>query len=709
MAERKKVLDVVYPLQESRINGFDQSIAIYESSSRCLAHTFDICKRKIAESNGIESKFITKKVKLERIVETNENRENTHPNINTVQNENEHPHDVLKKVTSENDRPQSIIFDGRSIISMRVVELREELGRRDLDTKGVKKVLQSRLKEALETDLPKEELRSDSVEDVDMVTETCTEEEVAKDMKIADSTSKSLNSNNGENLKVSTIVGDLKNKNNNDTVSMIDTEFDQSRMSSNNAHTDDVIMEGQSTASIPDVSTHVCYVEDSENNEKSDRTEDNTSSSLKEKISQMKSESTVEDSVGIGSEVENNTEIFQHPASDPSIMYSPKKGLGHKLFKVTSKLFSPKKNTKSPGKTQLGITSPNSKASGCIIPGGNNSEGGIDISHASIEKPHHEKAAISHKTDPVHQYKRGSLTCKMSETDIQAHEIRAKAQTAMIITEEKKYHLESNKSCQVVQPESKALSKPQPKVVATPIVSSKMGSAQSTIKKAKALQDARKARLAEMREKASKGAKVVTLANSSKNTRIAMQKTTNAAIVAKNGNRKKAIAAEMRQKVAEAAKEKADSLKLADAGQSETTANQGLSHSHLMQNAQATFKQKQKCMSPMDTYEMSDRGESDSESEDESEFEEKSSKKIPKWAQKVNLIPALEIQFMGGQQKVDPDEIFPEVSTCDLEAIFDKQKKRYSKRASTGNWTKDGVTASEQLVYKRKMGFKSKR
>lgn len=131
-----------------------------------------------------------------------------------------------------------------------------------------------------------------------------------------------------------------------------------------------------------------------------------------------------------------------------------------------------------------------------------------------------------------------------------------------------------------------------------------------------------------IKKQASKGAKVVTLANSSKNTRIAMQKTTNAAIVAKNGNRKKAIAAEMRQKVAEAAKEKADSLKLADAGQSETTANQGLSHSHLMQNAQATFKQKQKCMSPMDTYEMSDRGESDSESEDESEFEEKSSKKV---------------------------------------------------------------------------------
>ena len=79
---------------------------------------------------------------------------------------------------------------------------------------------------------------------------------------------------------------------------------------------------------------------------------------------------------------------------------------------------------------------------------------------------------------------------------------------------------------------------------------------------------------------------------------------------------------------------------------------------------------------------------------------------IPKWAQKTNLLPALEKQFLGGEHKVDPDEIFPEVSTCDLEAIFDQKKKRYIKRSSTGNWTKDTVTATEKLVYKRKMGFK---
>jgi hypothetical protein len=70
------------------------------------------------------------------------------------------------------------------------------------------------------------------------------------------------------------------------------------------------------------------------------------------------------------------------------------------------------------------------------------------------------------------------------------------------------------------------------------------------------------------------------------------------------------------------------------------------------------------------------------------------------------LRPALEKQFLDGPYKLDPDEIFPEVSSCDLEAIFDQKKKRYIKRTSSGNWTKDKVTITEKLVYKRKMGFK---
>jgi len=82
------------------------------------------------------------------------------------------------------------------------------------------------------------------------------------------------------------------------------------------------------------------------------------------------------------------------------------------------------------------------------------------------------------------------------------------------------------------------------------------------------------------------------------------------------------------------------------------------------------------------------------------------STQIPDWAQKSNLIPALERQFLEGPDRIDPDTIFPEVATCDLEAIFDRSKARYNKRTSSGNWTKDRVTASETLVYKRTMGFK---
>ena len=108
-------------------------------------------------------------------------------------------------------------------------------------------------------------------------------------------------------------------------------------------------------------------------------------------------------------------------------------------------------------------------------------------------------------------------------------------------------------------------------------------------------------------------------------------------------------------------------------------------------------------MSPMDTYEMSDRDEDSSDYD--SEEEAKPKKRIPRWARKENLIPALERQFLDGPHRMDPDTIFPEVSTCDLESIFANKKARYKKRTSSANWAKDKVTAAEKLVYSRAMGF----
>lgn len=115
-----------------------------------------------------------------------------------------------------------------------------------------------------------------------------------------------------------------------------------------------------------------------------------------------------------------------------------------------------------------------------------------------------------------------------------------------------------------------------------------------------------------------------------------------------------------------------------------------------------------KVASPMETYEISDREDSDSDSDSDAENEKKK-KKIPLWAKKENLLPALEQQYLGKAldgKRVDPDDIFPEVESCNLEAIFgSKKNSRYRSRTSSGNWSRDQVTAAEKLVYKRTMGF----
>ncbi|KAL3795322.1 hypothetical protein HJC23_009495 [Cyclotella cryptica] len=119
-------------------------------------------------------------------------------------------------------------------------------------------------------------------------------------------------------------------------------------------------------------------------------------------------------------------------------------------------------------------------------------------------------------------------------------------------------------------------------------------------------------------------------------------------------------------------------------------------------------KIEEKPLSPMQTYEMSDRDEeSDSEEDSEEEYDDKPKKTIPEWAQRANLNRALEKQFADGLQRMDPDKIFGEVETCNLEEIFGdvKTKKRYHKRTSSGNWTKDHVTIAEKLAYKRTMGY----
>ncbi|CAN0258254.1 unnamed protein product, partial [Scytosiphon promiscuus] len=79
---------------------------------------------------------------------------------------------------------------------------------------------------------------------------------------------------------------------------------------------------------------------------------------------------------------------------------------------------------------------------------------------------------------------------------------------------------------------------------------------------------------------------------------------------------------------------------------------------------------------------------------------------IPSWAKGSALSEALNRQYAGGQ-KIDPDKIFPEVFTCDLEAIFPVRvnKNRYHRRGSSANWAPDRVTPQEILTYKRSVGI----
>eukprot|EP00669_Euglena_mutabilis_P009869 TRINITY_DN4682_c0_g1_i2.p1 TRINITY_DN4682_c0_g1~~TRINITY_DN4682_c0_g1_i2.p1 ORF type:complete len:348 (+),score=67.97 TRINITY_DN4682_c0_g1_i2:30-1046(+) len=55
-------------------------------------------------------------------------------------------------------------------------------------------------------------------------------------------------------------------------------------------------------------------------------------------------------------------------------------------------------------------------------------------------------------------------------------------------------------------------------------------------------------------------------------------------------------------------------------------------------------------------------------------------------------------------QTIDPDEIFAPLSGCDLVAIFGTKSRR--PRTSSANWATDRYTPTEELQYKRDMGYR---
>lgn len=100
------------------------------------------------------------------------------------------------------------------------------------------------------------------------------------------------------------------------------------------------------------------------------------------------------------------------------------------------------------------------------------------------------------------------------------------------------------------------------------------------------------------------------------------------------------------------------------------------------------------------SYEMTD-GEYDSDDDDD-DISTGNQKMVPDWARSKNLEKALEIQF-SKNYPIDPDTLFGEVETCNLEAIFGKKSSKYRHRNSSGDWTKDRVTSAEKRWYKQQV------
>ena len=55
----------------------------------------------------------------------------------------------------------------------------------------------------------------------------------------------------------------------------------------------------------------------------------------------------------------------------------------------------------------------------------------------------------------------------------------------------------------------------------------------------------------------------------------------------------------------------------------------------------------------------------------------------PDWAREKTLAKSIERQF-GGPNPVDPDKIFPEFFTCNLEKIFNTKKSKWDRRSRCG-------------------------
>lgn len=359
----------------------------------------------------------------------------------------------------------------------------------------------------------------------------------------------------------------------------------------------------------------------------------------------------------------------EQPSAIEPASQQTNKGLGHYLAKAASKIFSPGTSKKSPQKM----------------------DPMKDMCHAHVAvEPSPTKAKVT-KSPPSNSSnsstspnrKRMSMVCDMSLTEIKSE--KESNENKISCNEQNSTRVSSNES-------TKSASSVQIKIAGGTNSISK-----SNAEKMEAIREARAARLQQIRNKVNQ-IPVSSSVKSAVSASSILKSKLKSSAANPEEERKRAIAEKMRQKaltVQSAVKptQPAITKPVVVSTPVEIKKQEG--------NSQKDTK---KVLSPMDTYQMSDREESESE---ESESEEQTNRKpIAVWAQRQNLLPALQEQFLDGPKKMDPDKIFHDIFTCDLEAIFGKKKSKYQDRRSTGNWTKDKVTLQERDAYSRQMGFK---
>ena len=96
-----------------------------------------------------------------------------------------------------------------------------------------------------------------------------------------------------------------------------------------------------------------------------------------------------------------------------------------------------------------------------------------------------------------------------------------------------------------------------------------------------------------------------------------------------------------------------------------------------------------------DDYCISEKEESSDDEDSDEEKERRAKKPIPNWARGKQLESQLHAQY-GGQERVDPDRIFSEVQSCELDRVFEQSRSRHRPRGSTGNWLPDRLTDRER-------------